>query len=143
MRVIIGSDHGGYDLKEICKAYLEAREDVQLTDAGVFDRVAADYPRVAHIIARAVAGGEYDRGILICGTGIGMSIAANRHRGVRAAVCDNVYTAKMSRLHNDANILAMGGRVIGSGVACDIMEIFLATGFEGGRHRQRLDQIDP
>jgi len=93
-------------------------------------------------VAGAVSRGEYDRGVLICGSGIGMSITANRFKRVRAALCHDVYSAKMSRLHNDANILAMGGRIVGPGVALEILEVFLKTEFEGGRHKKRLDLID-
>ena len=142
MRIIIGSDHAGFDLKEICREFLEHSPNYQMTDAGVFSRESTDYPKIAHRVARSVAEGEYDRGLLICGSGIGMSIVANRYRGVRAALCHNVYLARMSRLHNDANILVMGGRVIGSGIATEMLEIFLKTEFEGGRHKSRLDQID-
>lgn len=142
MRIIIGSDHAGFDLKEICREFLENSPNHQLTDAGVFSRESADYPKIAHRVARSVVRGEYDRGLLICGSGIGMSIVANRYKGVRAALCHNVYLARMSRLHNDANILVMGGRVIGSGIATEMLKTFLETEFEGGRHKSRLDQID-
>ncbi|MFZ7112829.1 MAG: ribose 5-phosphate isomerase B [Desulfatiglandales bacterium] len=142
MRIIIGSDHAGFDLKEICREFLENSPNYQLTDAGVFSRESADYPKIAHRVARSVAEGEYDRGLLICGSGIGMSIVANRYRGVRAALCHNVYLARMSRLHNDANILVMGGRVNGPGIATEMLKTFLETEFEGGRHKSRLDQID-
>ncbi|HBF43411.1 MAG TPA: ribose 5-phosphate isomerase B [Desulfobacteraceae bacterium] len=142
MDIIVGSDHGGYDLKEACKAHLEACSDHTVTDIGVFSRDSADYPKIAHKLAREVAKGNYRRGILICGTGLGMSIVANRYKGVRAAVCHNLYTARMSRQHNDANILAMGGRVIGTGLALEMVDIFLETVFEKGRHQKRLEQID-
>jgi ribose 5-phosphate isomerase B len=108
----------------------------------VFNRDSSDYPVVAHRVSKAVSTGEFDRGILICGTGLGMSIAANRHRGIRAAVCHNLYTARLSRLHNDANILCMGGRVIGVGIALEMVELFLKTPFEGGRHQRRIDLIE-
>jgi ribose 5-phosphate isomerase B len=142
MEIILGSDHAGFDLKEACKAHLERLPDYSVTDIGVFSRDSADYPKVAHKLSQAVAGGKYNLGILICGTGLGMSIVANRHKGVRAALCHNLYTARMSRLHNDANILAMGGRVIGEGLALEMVDLFLSTPFEGGRHQLRLDQID-
>lgn len=143
MRIIIGSDHAGFDLKEICREFLEHSPNHRMTDAGVFSRESADYPKIAHRVARSVAEGEYDRGLLICGSGIGMSIVANRYRGVRAALCHNVYLARMCRLHNDANILVMGGRILGIGLALEILNLFLSTGFEGGRHQRRLDRIDP
>lgn len=142
MKIIMGSDHGGFDLKEICVEFLKGIPEHELTDAGVFSRESSHYPEIAHQVAGAVAGGEFDRGVLICGTGIGMSITANRYRGVRAALCHNLYTARMCRLHNDANVLVMGGRVIGPGLATEMLELFLDTGFEGGRHKVRIDQID-
>lgn len=140
--IILGSDHAGFDLKEACKAHLEGLPDYSVTDIGVFSRDSADYPKVANKLSQAVARGEYSFGILICGTGLGMSIVANRNKGIRAALCHNLYTARMSRLHNNANILAMGGRVIGEGLALEMVDLFLSTPFEGGRHQLRLDQID-
>jgi len=140
--IIIGSDHGGFDLKEACKVHLAQGADSRFTDIGVFSRASVDYPEIAHRVSQAVANGEYGRGILICGTGLGMSIVANRYKGVRAALCHNLYTARMSRQHNDANILVMGGRVIGVALALEMVEIFLGTPFEGGRHQLRLDQIE-
>ena len=142
MKIIMGSDHAGYDLKESCKAHLENRQDLGLKDVGVFGRESSDYPNLGHAVAHAVANGEYDRGILICGTGLGMSLVANRYKGVRAALCHNLYTTRMSRLHNDANILVMGGRVIGVGIALEMLDLFLSTPFEGGRNQARLDLID-
>lgn len=142
LRVMIGSDHGGFQLKEACREHLSTLTDCHVTDAGVFDPGSADYPKIAHQVARAVARGDCDRGILICGTGLGMSIAANRHKGVRACVCHNLYTARLSRQHNDANILAMGERVIGAGLALEMVDLFLKTPFEGGRHARRLTQIE-
>ena len=142
MDIIIGSDHAGFDLKEACKALLERSVQYRVTDVGVFSDQSSDYPVIAHKVARTVSKGEYGRGLLICGTGIGMSIVANHHKGVRAALCHNLYTARMSRAHNDANILVMGGRVIGVGIALEILELFLITEFEGGRHKKRLDQIE-
>ena len=142
MNIIIGSDHAGFGLKEICRDFLGKRKEYIVTDAGVFSRESSDYPLIAHKVARAVASGQYDRGILICGSGIGMSIAANRHKDVRAALCCDPYSARVSRLHNDANILAMGERVLGAGLALEILSTFLATEFEGGRHKARIDQID-
>ena len=142
MDIVIGSDHAGFDLKEECKAFLEKSGEYTVTDIGVYSRQSCDYPGIAHRAAQAVSKGEYSRGILICGSGIGMSIVANRYRGVRAALCHNLYSARMSRLHNDANILTMGGRILGVGLALEILELFLKTGFEGGRHKSRIDQID-
>jgi ribose 5-phosphate isomerase B len=142
MDIIIGSDHAGYDMKEECRTFLENLLEYNVMDAGVYNRESSDYPNIAKKIAEAIANGEYYRGILICGSGIGMSITANRYKGVRAALCHNLYLARMSRQHNDANILVMGGRVIGSGLALEMVEIFLKTEFEGGRHKRRLDLID-
>jgi len=142
MNIVIGSDHAGFGLKEECKAFLEKAGEYKVTDMGVFSRESSDYPRIAHRVAQAVSKGVYSRGILICGSGIGMSITANRYRGVRAALCHSLYAARMSRLHNDANILTMGDRVSGIGLALEILDLFLKTEFEGGRHKSRIDQID-
>lgn len=142
MNIIIGSDHAGFDLKEVCRSFLEQLAEYTIQDAGVYNRDSCDYPTVAHRVSSAVSGGEFDRGILICGTGIGMSMVANRHKGVRAALCHNLYTARLSRAHNDANLLCMGGRVIGEGIALEMMELFLKTPFEGGRHKRRVDLIE-
>ena len=141
MDIIIGSDHAGFDLKEACKTHLESHPGYGIRDIGAFSRDSVDYPSVAHELAQAIVKGEYSLGILICGTGLGMSMVANRYKGVRAALCHNIYTAKMSRMHNDANILAMGGRVTGVGLALEMVDVFLGTPFEGGRHQLRLDQI--
>jgi ribose 5-phosphate isomerase B len=142
MDIIIGSDHAGFGLKDECKAFLKNKSGFKVTDIGVHSRESTDYPKIAHKVAQALSRGEYSRGVLICGSGIGMSITANRYRGVRAALCYNVWAAKMSRLHNDANILAMGERVIGTGLALDILDVFLYTPFEGGRHQSRIEQIE-
>ena len=142
MKIIIGSDHGGFDLKEACKAHLEILPQWEVTDAGVFNLDPADYPKVAHRVAQGVAKGEYQRGILICGTGLGMGIVANRYKGVRAGLCHNLFTARLSRQHNNANILVMGGRVIGLGIALEMVDLFLTIPFDGGRHEMRLNQIE-
>ncbi|MBN2061065.1 MAG: ribose 5-phosphate isomerase B [Deltaproteobacteria bacterium] len=142
MDIILGSDHAGFQLKEECRIYLETNPVHRITDAGVFSRESSDYPEIAHKVALSIVNGECQRGILICGSGIGMSITANRHKGVRAALCHNLYLARMSRQHNDANILVMGGRVIGTGLALEMVEVFMETKFEGGRHSKRLDLID-
>jgi len=142
MDIVIGSDHAGFGLKEMCKDFLGKRERYVVTDVGVFSRESSDYPLIAHQVARGVASGRYRRGILICGSGIGMSMVANRYKGVRAALCCDLYSARLSRLHNDANILAMGERVLGAGLALEILSTFLETEFEGGRHQARISQID-
>ena len=142
MNIILGSDHAGFDLKAVCKTYLEEKTTHSVKDAGVFDKESADYPDIAHKVAKAVQSGEFDRGILICGTGLGMSMVANRYKNIRAALCYHSYAARMSRLHNDANILAMGERVLGPGLAIEILEVFLETPFEGERHQRRVMKID-
>jgi ribose 5-phosphate isomerase B len=142
MKIVMGADHAGFELKEACRAFLEESGEHIVVDLGVFNRQSCDYPEIAHKVAQAVAKGDYSRGILVCGTGIGMSIVANRYKGVRAALCHDPYSARMSRLHNDANILAMGGRISGLGIAQEILEQFLKTPFEGGRHQRRIDQMD-
>jgi len=142
MDIVIGSDHGGFDLKETCRAALDTYQGYRVTDIGVFSRESSDYPKIAHQLAQAVSRGEYRRGILICGSGLGMSIVANRYKGVRAALCHNLYAARMSRRHNDANVLVMGGRVTGVDLSLEIVNVFLNTEFEGGRHQRRVDQIE-
>ncbi len=142
MNIIIGSDHAGFDLKEECRSFITNHLGHQVTDVGAFSRDSMDYPEIAHKVSKAVANKEFQYGILICGTGLGMSMVANRYKGVRAALCHNIYTAKFSRLHNDANVLAMGGRVIGVGLALEMVDVFLSTEFEGGRHLRRIEQID-
>lgn len=140
MRVAIGSDHGGYTLKEHIKAYLDGK-GIAFQDFGSISEESVDYPDFALPVAEAVSRGEFDRGILICGTGIGIGISANKVPGIRAAQCHDTFSARMSREHNDANILTMGARVVGPGLAQDIVEVWLATGFAGGRHARRVDKI--
>jgi len=142
MDIIIGSDHAGYDMKEECRIFLEKDSRNKVVDAGVYNKEPSDYPVIADKVAKAIANGMYHRGILICGSGIGMSIVANRHKGVRAALCHDLFTARMSRQHNDANILVMGSRIIGLGLALEMVDIFIKTEFEGGRHLKRLELID-
>lgn len=141
MKVAIGCDHGGRELKEEIVRFLKKVANIELVDHGTMTNDSVDYPDYARKVSEAVAGGAIDRGILICGTGIGMSIVANRYPNIRAALCHDHFTAKMSRQHNDANILVLGERVTGKGVACEIVTTWLDTEFEGGRHRQRLDKI--
>jgi len=140
MRIVIGADHAGYELKQQIARYLLAQGH-QVQDLGTHSPQPVDYPDYAVRVARAVVAGEAERGILICGTGIGMSIAANKVRGARAAVCTDCYMARMARQHNDARILCLGGRVLGLGSALDVVEVFLRTDFVGGRHAQRVDKI--
>ncbi|MGI5971760.1 MAG: ribose 5-phosphate isomerase B [Oscillospiraceae bacterium] len=136
----IGCDHGGFALKNEIKKYLDA-SNIEYRDFGTFSDESCDYPDFAEKAARAVASGECERGLLFCGTGIGISIAANKVRGIRAAVCSDCYSAEMSRRHNDANILCLGGRVVGAGLAEKIVEVFLNSEFEGGRHARRVEKI--
>lgn len=141
MRVAIGCDHGGFSLKEtVIEAVRQCGAEV--VDFGTHSTESVDYPEYGERVARAVAAGDADRGIVICGTGIGISIAANKISGIRAALCQDTYTAKMSRMHNNANILALGARVIGPGLAQEIVTTWLQTEFEGGRHEARVAQLD-
>jgi len=141
LKIAIGSDHGGFNYKESVIDYLRAR-NIEFVDVGTYTRESCDYPEIAKAVARKVVAGEVDRGILICGTGIGMSITANKIKGVRAALCSDTYSARVSRAHNNANILCIGERVIGEHLALDIVDIWLKTGFEGGRHKRRVDMIE-
>ena len=138
--IALGSDHGGYELKEEIKTYLEA-QGIAVKDFGSFTPEAVDYADVAYEVALSVAQEECEKGILCCGTGIGISIAANKVQGIRAACCSDCFSAKMTRMHNDANILCMGGRVVGAGLALMMTDLFLTTPFEGGRHQRRIDKI--
>lgn len=138
--IALGADHGGYELKEAIKKHLEER-GIEYKDFGTNSTESVDYAPIAATTARAVANGECEKGILCCGTGIGISMAANKVKGIRAACCSDYFSAKYTRLHNDANILAMGGRVVGVGLALELVDVFLDTEFEGGRHQRRIDQI--
>lgn len=140
MKVAIGSDHAGYALKEDIKKVLEERNDV-VVDAGTGSESSVDYPDFGIEVARLVSEGKAEKGILICGTGIGMSITANKVKGIRAALAFDLYTAVQSRKHLDANILVLGGRVTGKGLAEEIVRTWLDTPFEGGRHQKRIDKI--
>ncbi len=138
----LGSDHGGYALKQEIKGYLD-QNNIPYKDYGCFDENPCDYPVYAKLVANAVVSGECDKGILICGTGIGISIAANKVKGIRAALCHDVFSAEATRLHNDANILAMGGRVVGAGLALKIVDTFINTEFsDEERHKRRISQIE-
>jgi len=138
--IAIGSDHGGFELKGYIIDFLKEK-GYEVKDFGTYSEDSVDYPDCAKPVCEAVMNGEADKGILICGTGIGISIAANKHKGIRAALCGDVYSAKMTRVHNDANILCMGGRVIGRELAYMITETFLNSEFEGGRHEARIAKI--
>jgi ribose 5-phosphate isomerase B len=139
-RIAIGSDHAARELKDLLAGYLRER-GYQVLDAGPRDPGPVDYTETGRIVAGQVAGGEADRGLLLCGTGLGMTIVANKFPGIRACLCHDAYSARMSRAHNDANVLVMGGRVIAWDLARDITAIWLATPFEGGRHALRLSKI--
>ena len=141
MRIAIASDHAGFHLKEGVLAFLR-ESGYQVEDYGTDSEASVDYPDYGRRVAEAVAGGSHDRGILICGTGIGMSMTANKVPGIRAAQCEDCFTARSSREHNDANILCLGSRVIGMGLALDIVEVWLASEFSGDeRHRRRLGKV--
>ena len=140
MKIAIGSDHGGYELKELVVSYLQ-NNGHYVTDCGCTSLDSVDYPDFSEKVCSEVRNGACDAGILICGTGIGMSIAANRYRDIRAALCHDSFTARMSREHNNANILCLGARVIGSEVALDLVGVWVNTDFAGGRHQQRLDKL--
>jgi len=139
--IIIGSDHGGFELKEYIKKLLND-ESIHIVDAGCFDTQSVHYPQIAQTVAEQVSNGTYSRGILVCGTGIGMSIVANRFKNVRATLCHDHLTAVMSRQHNNSNILVLGGRVLGLETTKEILHTWLTTEFEGGRHAERLRMID-
>lgn len=136
-KIAIAADHGGYELKEKIKIHLKERQ-IDFNDFGTYSTTSVNYPDYAHLVCEAVTGGEFSLGILVCGTGIGMSIAANKHKGIRAACCADTYSARLTRQHNDANILCLGGRVIGDALAQDIVDQFLDHSFEGGRHTDRI-----
>ena len=138
--IAIGSDHAGFGLKEEIRDYLDEL-GIEYTDCGVYGTDSCDYPVYGEKVARAVASGQAERGIVICGTGLGISITANKVKGIRCAVCGDCYSAEMARLHNDANVLALGARVTGGGLARKIVQIFLGTEFAGGRHAQRVALI--
>ncbi len=141
VRIAIANDHAGHELKELLASRVRELGHTVL-DLGPPREGSVDYPDYAHAVARVVATGEADVGILVCGTGIGMSMAANRHGGVRAALCHDAFTAEAARRHNDANVLCLGGRTTGPGVALQILDVFLATPFDGGRHQRRVQRIE-
>jgi len=141
MKYFIGTDHAGFEVKPFVIEYLQ-KKGIEVEDLGCYSSESVDYPDFAHKVAKAVLENPGSRGILICGSGIGMSLAANKHKGIRAALCHDYYTAKMSRLHNDANILCFGSRIVGKGEIESILEAWLNTEFEGGRHERRVKKID-
>lgn len=141
MKIMVGSDHGGFELKEKIVAHLRFLEH-EVVDSGTYGPESVDYPHYAIKVARAVAAGEAERGILVCGSGIGMSMTANRVAGVRAVLAYEPYGAKMSRRHNDSNVLCLGGRFTGQDLAFEIVDAWLRENFEGGRHQRRVELID-
>jgi ribose 5-phosphate isomerase B len=141
MIIALGSDHAGFRLKEQVISFLQSSA-INFKDFGVYNEESADYPDQAALVVQAVRSGESEFGILICGTGIGMSIVANKHRGIRAALCSEPYSARCAREHNNANVLTMGSRVIGPGLAEEIVSMFISTEYAGGRHERRLFKIE-
>lgn len=140
MKIAIGCDHGGFELKEAVREYLE-KNSIEYEDFGAYSTDSVDYALIAAKAAHSVADGNADYGILICSTGLGISMAANKVKGIRAAVCTNEFCAEMTRRHNNANILCMGGKIVDIDLGVKMVDIFLNTEFEGGRHQRRIDQI--
>ena len=140
MKIALGADSAGFAMKEELKVYLE-EQNYQTLDCGAFDDGRSDYPKFAAKVSDSVANGDCDLGILVCGTGIGMSMAANKVKGIRAAVASEHFSVKYTRLHNDANVLCLGARVIGSGIAKELVDLFITTQPEGGRHANRVDMM--
>lgn len=140
MKIAIGADHGAYELKEVLKEYLE-NKGYEILDCGTYDLSSVDYPDIAEKTAAKVIDKTCEKGILLCGTGIGISIAANKIKGIRAAVCGDIYSAAMTKRHNNANVITLGGRVVGEDVAIEIVKAWLTNEFEGGRHQNRIDKI--
>lgn len=141
IKIAVGSDHGGFKLKQKVIERLKAL-GLSFEDFGTFDEESCNYPDITKLVSKEVAGGSFEKGILICGTGIGVSITANKIKGIRAALCSDTFSAKMSRMHNDANVLCLGQRVIGEGLALDIVDVWLKSEFEGGRHKIRVEKIE-
>ncbi len=141
IQIVIGSDHGGFEYKEKIIEYLKS-ENISYEDIGTYSKDSCDYPEIAQKAAKKIINNEADKGILICGTGIGMSIAANKIKGIRAAHCTDTFSAKASRAHNNSNILCLGQRITGECIALDIVKTWLNSAFEGGRHQIRVDKIE-
>lgn len=139
-KLAIASDHAALDFKKELMKHLD-EQGIEYVDYGTYTSDSCNYPDYAEKLCTEIYNGTHDMGILVCGTGIGMSMAANKCKGIRAALCSDTFSARFTRLHNDANVLCMGARTIGAGLACDIMDIFIATEFEGGRHKTRVDMI--
>ena len=141
MKIAVGCDHGGFDHKNAIADHLKQR-GFEVVDYGIYENQSVDYPDIASKLCKGILEGEADLGILVCGTGIGMSIAANKFKGIRAAACSEHFSAKYTRLHNNSNVLCLGGRVIGIGTALELADLFVDTEFEGGRHQNRIDKIE-
>lgn len=140
-KIIVGADHGGFELKDHIKAHLEGK-GYEVIDVGTSSQESCDYPLYAHRLCQKIQAGEAPLGILVCGTGIGMSIAANKHNGIRAACCSDTFSARLTRMHNDANVLCMGARVVGAGLAIDLVDNFVEAEFEGDRHVKRVSMLE-
>ena len=140
-KIIVGADHGGFELKDHIKAHLESK-GYEVIDVGTSSQESCDYPLYAHRLCQKIQAGEAPLGILVCGTGIGMSIAANKHDGIRAACCSDTFSARLTRMHNDANVLCMGARVVGAGLAIDLVDNFVEAEFEGDRHVKRVSMLE-
>ena len=141
MKIVIGCDHAGFAIKNAVKAHLESK-GIELIDVGTNSAESCHYPVYAHALCETILGGKADLGILICGTGIGMSMAANKHKGIRAACCSDTFSARLTREHNDANVLCFGARVVGEGLAYDLVDLFVSTDYEGGKHARRVAMLD-
>jgi len=140
MKIAVGCDHGGLEHKNAIVEHLKEKGH-EVTDFGIYEQVSVDYPDIAKKVTGAIVNGDDELGILVCGTGIGMSIAANKVKGIRAAACSEHFSAKYTRMHNNSNVLCLGGRVIGVGTALELTDLFIDTPFEGGRHQRRIDKI--
>lgn len=140
MKIVIGCDHGGFEHKNAIVEHLESKGH-EVVDCGIYENKSVDYPDIAVKVCEQITSGNCERGILVCGTGIGMSLAANKVNGIRAAACSEHFSAKYTRLHNDSNIICLGGRVIGIGTALELVDLFIETEFEGGRHQTRVGKI--
>ncbi|MBR7133169.1 MAG: ribose 5-phosphate isomerase B [Clostridia bacterium] len=140
MKIALGCDHGGLEHKNAIAEHLKEK-GFEVCDFGIYEQKSVDYPEIALKVAKSITSGESELGILVCGTGIGMSLAANKVKGIRAAACSEHFSAKFTRLHNNSNILCLGGRVIGVGTALELVDLFVTTEFEGGRHQTRVDKI--
>lgn len=140
-KIIVGADHGGVELKDLVKTHLE-KKGYEVVDVGTYTSDSCDYPVYAHRLCKKIQEGEAPIGILVCGTGIGMSMAANKHKGIRAACCSDTFSARLTRLHNDANVLCFGARVVGAGLALDLVDSFVEAEFEGDRHVRRVSMLE-